>query len=424
MMITRLQLREKTDIPELLETLRPATDEAGVADVRGILQDVRERGDSAVVEATRRLDGVRLDPGSFEVPASECEAALAGLETPLRDALEKAAARIRAFAERTLTDDWAIEPAEGITVGQVSRPLERVGIYVPGGRYPYPSTVLATGIPARVAGVPEIVFCTPPARDGRVSSLILAAMALVGGCRVFRIGGAQAVAAMAYGTETVPRCLMIAGPGNVYVAAAKRMVRDFVSVDLEAGPSEVAVYAGEPAEADCVAADLLAQLEHDPMSLAALVSESAELIDRVAESLEGAACDGTVFLIESAGPSASVALLNSLAPEHLELMVEDAESILPSITSAGCVFVGPLSAVALGDYIAGPSHVLPTGGSASRLSGLRATDFVRSMNVIKYTGDGFAADSDSAELLASVEGLERHALSIRVRRQGGARREV
>ncbi|MHB8896832.1 MAG: histidinol dehydrogenase, partial [Candidatus Geothermincolia bacterium] len=282
-----------------------------------------------------------------------------------------------------------------------------------------PSTVLMTGIPARVAGVGGLVFCAPPAQDGTINTVTLAAAALIGGCRVFKVGGAQAVAAMAYGTKTVPRCAMIAGPGNVYVAAAKRLVSETVKVDLEAGPSEVVVFHDGSFGIETAALDMLAQIEHDPLALAVLVTESPQVTRAVTDLLTESSGDvtGQVDVVLAADRVLSIAIMNELAPEHLELMAEDAARMLPGITAAGCVFLGRHTAVALGDYIAGPSHVLPTGGAAARLSGLRAEDFTHVMNVISYTREALDCDADDAATLAGMEGLTRHARSIEARRE-------
>jgi histidinol dehydrogenase len=420
MMITTHEINRQEDVSELVGRLREvgsAGDDVTGA-VRAIIDDVASRGDTALLELTERFDGVSVDRGSIEVPVPECEAALEALDSPTRSALEKATGRIKAFAARTVPSDWTFEPAPGITVGRVSRPIGTVGIYVPGGRYPYPSTVLMTGIPARAAGVRELVLCVPPAADGSPHKATLAAASMLGDCRVFRAGGAQAIAAMAYGTQTIPRCDMIAGPGNRYVREAKRLVSDIVTVDLEAGPSEVVIYLDGSAEPHFAAADLLAQLEHDPLAVAVLISERSDVLQRVRGALdpEASTVDGTVSLVLSSGREVSLALMNAMAPEHLELMVEGAEALLPLVRSAGSVFLGPWSAVALGDYIAGPSHVLPTGGTARRLSGLSASDFTRTMNVIKYTREGLEADAADATALASAEGLGNHARSVEIRR--------
>ena len=427
-MIDTHELTTQDDIARIAASLRAAGEESDdvAREVATIIAEVEARGDEAVAELTERFDGARIPPGSFEVPPARLEESLEGLTSPQRDALDFAAKRVAAFAGESLPGDWTMEAGPGLTVGQVARPIEPVGLYVPGGRYAYPSSALMTGIPARAAGVERIVFCSPPAKDGEVNPLVLAACAMVGGCRVFRIGGAQAIAAMAYGTATVPRCLMIAGPGNAYVAAAKRLVSRVSTVDLEAGPSEVVVYADSTVDTAFAAADLLAQLEHDPQALAVLVSESSSTVEAVKSQLQSGGVDlvGKVDLVWCASREQCVGLINAIAPEHAALLVADAADLLPRIRTAWAVFLGPCSAVALGDYVAGPSHVLPTGGAAARLSGLSAADFTRRMNVVAYTQKGLDADAGPASLLASLEGLDHHARSVQVRKSSQAPSEV
>lgn len=387
------------------------------ADVRAILDDVRARGDEALAELTLKFDGASIPRGGIETGGPEAAAALASLDAPLRTALEKACARVKRFAEASLPADWSIEQEPGLTVGQVHRPLETVGIYVPGGRFPYPSTVIMTAIPARVAGVNDIILCVPPRADGTVDPAVLAAASLAGGCRIFKVGGAQAVGAMAFGTASIPRCQMIAGPGNVYVATAKRLVSHLVKVDLEAGPSEVAIICDEASVAASAASDMLAQLEHDPMAVAVLLTDSEQAMESVEKELaaQGDGLEGRCDLVLCGNIDACLALANELAPEHLELMLDGAANLLPRVTTAGCVFIGEESPVAFGDYLAGPSHVLPTGGAANRLSGLRAEDFTRIMNVVRYDEEACGRDSADAIALAELEGLARHARSVDIR---------
>ncbi len=386
-------------------------------EVEAVLRDVRKRGDEALVELTRELDGVSIGREDIEVPARELESALASIEPSVRNALEKAYRRVARFARASMPAEWSIEQAPGLSTGQVLRPLEPVGVYVPGGRYPYPSTVLMTAGPAKVAGVESLVLCSPPTREGSVSAAVLAAAALVGGCRVFRVGGAQAIAAMAYGTETIPRCRMISGPGNVYVTAAKRKVSLEVKVDLEAGPSEIAVICDRRESALAVSCDLIAQVEHDPFALAVALAYSPEVLSeiRLALETEGRGVEGGVDLVLCADLEACLELADELAPEHLELVIEDPESSVASISTAGCVFLGEESGVAFGDYLAGPSHVLPTGGAGRMRSGLQASDFTRTMNVVSYSREAGDRDREDAVILARLEGLERHARSLEVR---------
>lgn len=418
MIITTHKLEEQADARALAGRLRAAAGPAVdvTTEARSIIDRVIRDGDKAISELTEQYDGAKIEPGSFEVTKEEIRGSLAAMDDGPRAALELAASRIKAFASRGLETDWALEAGPGITVGQVSRPVSPVGIYVPGGRYPYASTVLMTGIPARVAGVEDLIFCVPPGKDGMPAAVTLAACAIVGDCRVFKTGGAQAIAAMAYGTDSIPACRMIAGPGNSFVAAAKRLVSRDVTVDLDAGPSEIVIYASDPGDAPFASCDLLAQLEHDPVALAVLVTDSADVLDAVSGSLlKERQAEGTVALVTCDSRDSCIGLINAIAAEHVEIMAEDAASLLPFIMNAGAVFLGRYSAVAFGDYLAGPSHVLPTGGTASRLSGLRAADFIRPMNVIAYTRQGAEADAASAEIMASMEGLQKHALSIRLR---------
>ncbi len=427
MIITTRDITRQEDVREAAASIRSGSTAAPevVETVQGIIDGVRATGDGALIDLALRFDGVSLERSELEVTDAERQAAWDSLDSDVREALELSESRIARFARQGLDTDWMIEVGPGLAVGQVQRPLEAVGIYVPGGRFPYPSTVLMTGVLAREAGVGHIVFCVPPS-DGPAGDATLAATTLVGECRVFRVGGAQAVAAMAFGTETVPRCRMVAGPGNIYVAAAKRLLSSIVSVDLEAGPSEVAVYVDSSMDISFAAADMLAQLEHDPLALAVLVCESDEVLQSaravllgMAEGLSGEeVSQGKVNMVRCSGRELALEFLNELAPEHLELMVDGATDLLPDIRSAGCVFLGPYSAVALGDYVAGPSHVLPTSGTASRLSGLKASDFRRTMNVVSYTEEGFRGDAPEAVLLARLEGLSNHALSLDIRSRG------
>lgn len=425
-MINTQEIKRQEDVAAVAGSIRSGTTAPYelVTAVRRIVDAVRDGGDRALVELTREFDGVDINPGGMEVPEEERLKTWAALDPVTRSALEAAAARVADFQRRCIPADWSSEAGPGIRVGRVRRPLERVGVYVPGGRFPYPSTVLMTGIPANVAGVEEVVFCIPPGSDGAVHGATLGATTLIERSRVFRVGGAQAVAAMALGTETVPRCPMVAGPGNIYVTVAKRMLAGEVSVDLEAGPSEVAIYADGSADPSYAAADMLAQMEHDPLSIAVVVSESREVIDRCSSAIaglaEGEASSGLLergasFFVLSGSRTLSLAFINELAPEHLELMVADPDEVLPRVTSAGCVCVGTYSAAALGDYVSGPSHVLPTGGSAGRLSGLSAGSFSRYMSVIAYDRGGVEVDAEVARRLAGLEGLRWHALSIDMR---------
>lgn len=432
-MINIIDLDVQENIEEAVSRIRTPgePDERVIEAVAGIIEAVREGGDRAVRELTLEFDGVEVGSDWPEVPASDAENAWDALPRETRAALESARERIASFARRGIPDDWESSPAPGITVGEMNRPLESAGLYVPGGRYAYPSSVLMTGVPASEAGVETILFCMPPRTAGEKGNAALAATRLVPGSRVFAIGGAQAVAAMAFGTETVPSCGVVAGPGNIYVATAKRLLSGTVRVDLEAGPSEIAVLMDGSTEPGFAAADVMAQMEHDPLSPAVLVSESEEVLRNVYGVIAGLAeglgiepgdLEG-LFLVRCATRELAMGFLNRLAPEHLQLMVEDPEGQLEHIRCAGCVFLGGYSATAIGDYIAGPSHVLPTGGSARWISGLSVRDFMRTINVISYTKEALQRDAETARELAMLEGLKRHALSLDMRfrdEKGGA----
>ena len=421
MMINVFEITKQEDIAAALSQMRRSSvvpHEIATV-VKEIIDAVATGGDEAIIEMTERFDGVSLVRSQMEVGKDELLKAYKALPGDIRSALKKSEKRITRFAVESLSADWERETAPGVLVGQLQRPMDPVGIYVPGGRFAYPSTVLMTGVPAREAGVENIIFCIPPERSGQTNDAALAATLLVGECRVFRVGGAQAVAAMALGTESIPKCQMVAGPGNVYVTTAKRLLSEVVAIDLQAGPSEVAVYVDGSVDISYATADMLAQLEHDPLAVAVMISESKEVLESAMGELEGLTSDvgseGTANLVLCTAGKLATQFINRLAPEHLELMVESAREILPDIKTAGCVFIGPYSPVVLGDYLAGPSHVLPTGGSAIRLSGLSAQSFRRTMNVISYTKEGFLGDSDEARAIARLEGLEIHALSIDVR---------
>jgi histidinol dehydrogenase len=394
---------------------------------RAILDSVRTRGDAALFEQTERVDGVRLDADSVRVAPEEVREACQTLAPASLDALKTAASRIRAFHLRQLRTSWFVEE-EGAIVGQLCRPLERVGIYVPGGTAAYPSTVLMSAIPAVIAGVPEVVICTPPRRDGKVAPAVLAAADLAGVHAIYKVGGVQAVAAMAYGTASVPRVDKIVGPGNVYVAAAKRLVFGQVGIDMIAGPTEILIIADEEARAAWAAADLLSQAEHDPLSSALLLTPSRRLAEEVLEEVKRqvallprrqiaeASLDvyGAAIVVKDLGEAAEVA--NQVAPEHLELLVNDPWGLLPRIKHAGAIFMGGASPEVLGDYLAGPSHVLPTGGTARFASPLSVDDFQRRTSLIAFSQERLETLEPALVELARLEGLEGHAKAATIRR--------
>jgi histidinol dehydrogenase len=398
--------------------------------VAAILADVKQRGDAALLAYTRRFDRVEAaDMSVLRLAKADLEGAFAALPVAQRDALVVAAGRIRAYHERQVTQSWSFTEADGTRLGQQVTALDRVGIYVPGGKAAYPSTVLMNAMPARVAGVGEIVMVVPTP-DGERNDLVLAAAALCGVEHVFTIGGAQAVGALAYGTESVPAVDKIVGPGNAYVAAAKRRVFGVVGIDMLAGPSEILVLCDGRTNPDWVAMDLFAQAEHDEMAQAILLCPDAGFIDAVAASMRRQLGEMPRMEVIRASLSARGALIkvkdldeacqiaNRIAPEHLELCVEDAEAWLPRIRHAGAVFVGKYSSEALGDYCAGPNHVLPTARTARFSSPLGVYDFQKRTSVIQVSRAGALKLGPIAAELANGEGLSAHARSASYRLHG------
>ena len=398
-----------------------------------ILAAVRARGDAALCDYTTRLDGWSpASAGDLALTAADFEAAERAIPADVRTALEYAADRIERYHAAAMPKSWRMTDEHGSVLGQEIRPLDRVGVYVPGGRAAYPSTVLMTVVPARVAGVREIVLVTPAA-GGRVEPVVLAAARLAGVTEGYRIGGAQAIAALAYGTARIARVDKIVGPGNIYVALAKARVFGEVGIDMVAGPSEVVVVADATADPDWVASDMLAQAEHDPMARALLVTDAGELIPKVAAALErqlaalprrAIAADSlraNGALIRVASLDDAVALANRLAPEHLELLVAVPAAVLPRVRHAGAVFLGRHTPEVVGDYVAGPNHVLPTAGTARFASPLGTEDFVKRSSVIEYSPGGLRAAAPHLRTLTRVEGLAGHgnAADLRLRTDGG-----
>jgi histidinol dehydrogenase len=392
--------------------------------VERILADVRREGDDAIRRYTRKIDG--RDVASLKVPEEAIDAAVAKVPPPVYAALEAAAERVRAFHERAKRNSWLDFQGDGAT-GQIIRPLARVGIYAPGGRVPYPSSVLMAAIPARVAGVREVDLASPPGPDGEVAPALLAAARIAGVDAVYRMGGAQAIAGLAFGTESVSRVDKILGPGNVFVALAKRMVFGQVDIEGLAGPTECVLIADDTADARYLAADLIAQAEHDPLAQPILLCTSNEQIDRTlaeaAKMLETApradiiresvAARGAAVLVQDVDEA--IALANEYAPEHLCLCVKDAWSKLALVQNAGGVFVGDLSAESIGDYTAGPSHIMPTGGTARFSSPLNLDDFVKITSVFAFGPEDLRRLGPPAIEIAHAEGLHAHAEAIEVR---------
>jgi histidinol dehydrogenase len=410
---------------ERLTRYEAAQDDAVEATVRGIIAEVRRRGDDAVLEYTRKFDRIEArDMAQLNVTRARLDAALAALPAAQREALQAAATRVRAFHERQLAQSWEFTDADGTRLGQRVSPLERVGVYVPGGKAAYPSTVLMNVIPAKVAGVGEIVMVSPNA-----APTALAAAALAGVDRVIAIGGAQAVAALAYGTASVPRVDKIVGPGSAYVAAAKRQVFGQVGIDMIAGPSEILVIGDGSTPADWVALDLLSQAEHDEVAQAILLSPSAQYLDAVEASIARllptlprrevieASLSGRGALILTRSLEEACAIAERIAPEHLEVSVENPDALLPRLRHAGAIFLGRWSSEAIGDYCAGPNHVLPTAGTARFSSPLGVYDFQKRTSVIGVSRAGAGALGRVAATLAQSEGLQAHARSAEIRGQ-------
>ncbi len=413
---------------------RGATQDASVEPaVRAILEDVRRRGDRAVAAATLRFDGVRLSPAERVIDRARMHEACAVLPAAELRALRLAARRIRDFHARQKERSFRCRDALGVSLGQEIRPLRRVGLYVPGGQAFYPSSVLMNAIPARVAGVSEVVAVSPPHEAGEPPAL-LAAAHIAGVDRIYRVGGAQAIAALAYGTETIEPVDKIVGPGNVYVATAKRLVAGTVAIDMIAGPSEVLVIADARADASFVAADMLAQAEHDADATALVVTPSARLAAAVERELDrqlaelprasvarrSLARNGAIIVTRSLDEA--IELANQIAPEHLELAVEDPERYVRRIEHAGAIFLGETTPEAFGDYLAGPNHVLPTGGTARFSSPLGVYDFVKRTSVIHAPARALERLAEPLLRLARMEGLEAHGAAVRRRLERTAKR--
>ncbi len=432
-MLKRLDLRGapqgwRQSLPRPAAAKEPPT-----SSVQAILADVRARGDAALRDCTERFDGVR--PGALRVPPHVVAEALESIPPELRLALEVAHDRVLAFHRSQLRGESSVVQ-DGVEVRELHRPVARAGLYVPGGRARYPSTVLMTAVPARVAGVPEVVLCVPPDADGSVGAVTLAAAALAGVDEVYGIGGAQAIGAMAYGTESIGAVDVIAGPGNMYVSVAQRQVAGEGAVSVPAafaGPSEVVVVADDATVADHAAIDVVVQAEHGPDGLAWLITWSEAAADSISDAvgrlvaesprrqeIEATLGDGGYAVVVD-GPEQAMEVANAIAPEHLELMSSDPDSLVPLVQNAGAVFLGAHAPASVGDYVAGPSHVLPTNGSARFAEALGVHDFQKTVHVVSVTEEGLAGLGPHVMALAEAEGLAAHADSVRLRRGPGVR---
>ena len=397
--------------------------------VRDIINDVRARGDAALLEYTARFDRCSLaQAADLEISLDDCHKALSLIDADRRAALELAAERVRAYAQHQKLESWSYTEADGTLLGQQVTPMDRVGLYVPGGKAAYPSSVLMNAIPARVAGVPELIMVVPTP-DGERNPMVLAAASIAGVDRVFAVGGAQAVAALAWGTDTIPAVDKIVGPGNAYVATAKRMVFGKVGIDMIAGPSEILVICDGNTDPDWIAVDLFSQAEHDEDAQSILVSPDADFLDQVEASIQRllpempradiirASLQGQGALIRVRDMDEAVAIANDIAPEHLELSVEDPQTMAARIRHAGAIFMGRYTAEVLGDYCAGPNHVLPTSRTARFSSPLGVYDFQKRSSLIQCSAQGASTLGKTAAILAHGEGLTAHARSAEVRIQ-------
>ena len=411
---------------EIFARVTPAADVAAI--VADIIADVKENGDTAVKAYCAKFDKAELT--SLEVTPEEIQEAVSQVEPEFLDILREAAENIRSFHSRQVRNSFVIADKPGIVLGQKITPIEKVGVYVPGGTAAYPSTVLMDTIPAKIAGCPQLVMVTPPGRDGKVNPAILAAASIAGVDRIFKVGGAQAIAALAYGTESIPRVDKIVGPGNAFVAEAKKQVFGRVSIDMIAGPSEILVIADGKSNPVHVAADLLSQAEHDKLASAVLVTDSEELALAVQAELERqlpllprqeiarASIENNGKIIVAETLMAGIEIANEIAPEHLELQVDDPFSYLDAIQNAGSIFLGRSCPEALGDYFAGPNHTLPTSGTARFSNPLSVDDFVKKSQFSYYTPEALAKAADKIAAFAEKEGLRAHGRSVTIRKEG------
>ncbi len=395
--------------------------------VNGILSDIKTRGDEALFEYTKKFDKYDVNKDNILVTKEETEKAFGLVDGGFIEIIKRSAERIRKFHEKQKTNSW-LEPApNGEMLGQLIRPLEKVGVYVPGGKAAYPSSVLMNIIPAKVAGVNEIIMTTPPSKDGSINPTTIVAASIAGVDKIYKAGGAQAVAALAFGTESIPKVDKIVGPGNIFVALAKRSVYGYVNIDSVAGPSEILILADDSADPEYVAADLLSQAEHDELASAVLITDSSELAQKVRAEVEKQTAVlerkdiieksienyGAIVVTESIEKGCE--LCNSIAPEHMEVSTREPFSLLPRIRNAGAIFLGHYTPEPLGDYMAGPNHVLPTGGTARFFSPLSIDDYIKKSSIISFSRDAMKALGEDVIKFAEAEGLTAHANSVRVR---------
>ncbi|MEM3060816.1 MAG: histidinol dehydrogenase [Candidatus Bathyarchaeia archaeon] len=420
-------------IDEIEEEIRRLEERGGLdlgkvmPSVEEIVEDVKKLGDDAISRYTKKYDKVDLKKEEFKVSDEEIIDAYKKIDKSTLKAIRKCIKNIESFQRKQLREFWFTKIDEGILAGQFTKAIESVGIYVPGGRASYVSTVLMTAVPAKVAGVGKIIICTPPNLSKKIDPGVLVASKEVGVTSIYKVGGAQAIAAMAFGTEIIPKVDKVIGPGNIYVTAAKILVSREVAIDFPAGPSEILILADETASPGYIAADLISQAEHDPEALAILITSSEELAKAVLEEINSmfrdlgrkeivqASLRNKGMIIVSKNIGDSIELINRIAPEHLQIMTKNPLEIVEKITNAGAIFIGDYSPCALGDYSAGVNHVLPTSGYARIYSGLSIKDFMKVMDVLYCTEEGYSSIADSAAILAKQEGLEGHAKAILLR---------
>ena len=423
-----VKLTEETKKDLLSALLRRSPNQYGEYEnrVAAILEDVEKRGDEAVFEYTKKFDGIELTKETIRVSESEIKEAYDRIDPKVLEVIKKAAVNIKSFHEKQKRNSW-FDYGDGIIIGQRIIPIETVGVYVPGGSAPLSSSVLMNTLPAVVAGVKRLIMLTPPGKDGRINECVLVAADVAGVKEIYKCGGAQAIAAMAYGTESIPKVDKIAGPGNIYVALAKKRVYGNVGIDSIAGPSEILVLADETANPRFVAADLLSQAEHDPLASAILITTSEELAAKVSEEIVSFTAKlerkeiieksldnfGYIFIADSMDDAIKAA--NDIASEHLEVMTKDPYDVMTRIHNAGAVFMGSYSSEPLGDYFAGPNHVLPTNGTARFFSPLSVDDFIKKSSIISYSREALEKVHEDIETFAKAEGLTAHANSVAVR---------
>ena len=427
MKIVELSEENKKEVQKNILQRSPSTFGAQEATVRSIIEDIKARGDEAVFEYTKKFDRAEITTDNFQVTEEEIRAAYKEVPPELLDVVRKALVNIRAFHEKQKQNSWITTTEKGTILGQKITPMQRVGVYVPGGKAAYPSSVLMNIVPAKVAGVEEVIMTTPCSAQGKVNPVVLVAANEAGADRIFKVGGAQAIAALAFGTESIPKVDKIVGPGNIFVALAKKAVYGNVSIDSVAGPSEILVLADETANPRYVAADLLSQAEHDEMASAVLVTTSEDLARKVSAEVDGflkilsrreiiqKSLDNFGRILVARSRQEAIDAANEFAPEHLEIVMRDAFEVMTKIRNAGAIFIGEYSSEPLGDYFAGPNHILPTSGTARFFSPLSVDDFVKKSSIIHYSREALKEIHKDIEQFAKCEQLTAHANSIAVR---------